>query len=703
VVTAAAAAVVAGSATGVLAAPASPPTAEVAVAETLTPVLHGKATAAGSGTQSIHFYARTVGATSWDLLNDVTASGTDAYLPLPEGELSIGEGFEYQISHCDSSGCNPSAVKTGSVSPALGAGARSGATRLPFTIGDRVAAQVDVGSGNLLLSATAFSLPRRATDALSVGVAYNSVTRLQAAHFAGSVGPATSGWRLSTGPDVRLEHNAGSGWVVYHADNGLTGAFKPATGGGYEPPAGFKMDLAAVTGGGWTLTDHGSGEERRFDANGRLTGIADRSTNKNELTFGYDGNGALTGIVTDVGPEVAKTLSVTSTGSGTPRITEISQSPDGYGLSQRSVTFDYDSSNRLEVITDAEGRTTQFAYSGSGNLASVTAPGGAQTSFTYDLQGRVLTVTQPTATTATAVTRFSYASGETRVADPNGNLTSSFTRYEHDTDGMLLVAKATDPTGNVREQSYTTFLDVKTSTNTAGTTTFGYTANGGESLTGITTATGSATEYTYNDPAVPFQPDSGTDAQDNTSVFSYSEQGQFTGAENANTVSAKVEYNDDGTVKNSTSASGAVTTFGHNDADGLVDSITPPPGSSLQARSFTWDGFGRLKSREDGRGIVETYSYDDLDRVSDVAYSAGGGSVSYTYDAAGRVQTRTDAAGVTTYTYDPLGRLASRVNTAGGDWSPTPTTRSATSRPRPTPPARPATPTTPATWSPGSR
>jgi RHS repeat-associated protein len=678
-VVAAASAVVVGSATGVLAAPASAPTAEVTVAESLTPVLHGKATSAGTGTQSIHFYARTVGATSWDLLNDIASSGTNAYLALPADTLSIGQSFEYQIAHCDSSGCNPSAVKTGYVSQAMGAGARPGATRVPFTIGDGVAAQVDVGSGNLLLSATAFSLPRRAAGDLPVGVAYNSVTRRVDGHFAGAVGPATSGWRLSTGPDVRLKADAGYGSVVYFGDNGLTGTFLPKSGAPttYESPDGFKMDLAGDATNGWTLTDHTSGEIRSFDATGRLTDIADRSKIPNKVTFGYDSNGALTEIVTDVGPSDPRTLTVFSTGSGAGRITEISQDgsitvSSGYPAPHsRSVTFDYDGSTRLQTITDAEGRTTSFGYSGSGNLSSVTAPGGAQTSFTYDLLGRVLTVTQPTATTVTAVTRFAYAATETNVADPNSNqaqsiLVAAHTRYEYTEDGMLLVAKATDPTGNVREATYTPFLDVETSKKTAGTTTFDHTANDGESLTGVTTATGSASSYGYGNTDFPFQPDTGEDAQSNASLFSYSEQGQFTGAENANAVSAEVTYNDDGTVATSTSASGAVTTYGHADTDGLLDTITPPTGTSLGARSYTWDGFGRLESREDGRNIVEEYSYDDLDRVLEVDYTGTTPSVSYTYDTAGRVATRTDGSGVTTYTYDPLGRLASRINTAGG-------------------------------------
>ena len=72
-------AVVAGSATGVLAAPASAPHAEVAISHSLAPVLYGKATAAGSGTQSIRFSARTAGASTWNLLDAVSVTGTEAF------------------------------------------------------------------------------------------------------------------------------------------------------------------------------------------------------------------------------------------------------------------------------------------------------------------------------------------------------------------------------------------------------------------------------------------------------------------------------------------------------------------------------------------------------------------------------------------------------------------------------------------------
>jgi hypothetical protein len=71
------------------------------------------------------------------------------------------------------------------------------------------------------------------------------VTRRADGTSSGSLGHASSGWRLSTGPDVRLRHDGGTGPVVYSGPNGLTGTFTPIPGalGIYTQPTGFKMGL----------------------------------------------------------------------------------------------------------------------------------------------------------------------------------------------------------------------------------------------------------------------------------------------------------------------------------------------------------------------------------------------------------------------------------------------------------------------------
>ena len=61
--------------------PATAPTAEVSLPESLSPTLHGVATAPGTGAESIQFYARTNSATTWNLLNGVSVAGRDEYVP----------------------------------------------------------------------------------------------------------------------------------------------------------------------------------------------------------------------------------------------------------------------------------------------------------------------------------------------------------------------------------------------------------------------------------------------------------------------------------------------------------------------------------------------------------------------------------------------------------------------------------------------
>jgi RHS repeat-associated protein len=676
----AAAVTVLSMATGVLAAPSSAPVSEVAANETLTPVLHGQATAPGTGSETIHFSARTVGSATWNLLNDVVASGRDAYRALPADQLSIGQAFEFQISHCDATGCTAAPVQTGYVSPDLAAGKRPGATRTSFTMGDRISAQVDVGTGNLLVTTSQLTLRRINGATVDLGLAYNGLTLAPGSRFDSSISP---GWRFSTGSDVRLKGAGGGRYVTYYGPGGVSGVFtrKANTTDQYDSPKSVKGTLTGDTTNGWTLEGHGSGDKLVFNRFGWLTAVKDRKNN--QTTFNYDSAGHLTRVRADLGTDGARTVDVTLDGSD--RIATLTQTADA--THSRSASYAYDSNGRLESITDVLGRNTTFGYNASGDLASITAPGGAQTTFEYDAQHRATVVNQPSAGTDRAVTRFVYHAGagadSTLVADPNTDQGQAVADVPHTTydlstddgdmaiDGMRLVSKVTDPAGHERSKTYTPFYDVETATNTGGTTTFGYTANSGESLTSATAPTSGQVGYEYTAPGAPFSPSSREDAQGNTTTWSYdSTDGSFTGGTDGNNASAEITRNSDGTVDTATSPSGAVTNFNYDTVHQLTG-ITPPTGNSLQVRSYGYDAYGRIETytvtRDTTQGpVTQTFSYDDADRVTEVNYSDSTPSVSYSYDTAGRVQTRTDASGITTYTYDPLGRLAARAHTAGG-------------------------------------
>jgi RHS repeat-associated protein len=89
------------------------------------------------------------------------------------------------------------------------------------------------------------------------------------------------------------------------------------------------------------------------------------------------------------------------------------------------------------------------------------------------------------------------------------------------------------------------------------------------------------------------------------------------------------------------------------DAGQLEDVYRPAPLSTL---SYTYDAFGRVLTSTDAAGTT-TYHYDGLDHVTEVD-QPDGTKTTYQYDALGDVLTQTDTTGgTTTDTYNDLGLL----------------------------------------------
>lgn len=84
--------------------------------------------------------------------------------------------------------------------------------------------------------------------------------------------------------------------------------------------------------------------------------------------------------------------------------------------------------------------------------------------------------------------------------------------------------------------------------------------------------------------------------------------------------------------------------------------------------SYQYNGFSLRTQRTDARGVVTTYSYDTLNRPTQISYNVGTSgvpataTVTYTYGTSaaqnnnGRLLTMTDGVGSETYSYDVMGR-----------------------------------------------
>lgn len=139
----------------------------------------------------------------------------------------------------------------------------------------------------------------------------------------------------------------------------------------------------------------------------------------------------------------------------------------------------------------------------------------------------------------------------------------------------------------------------------------------------------------------------------------------------------RFDYNGGEDLTQVTDPRNLVTQYPRNGLGDATQLISPDTGT---ATNNTLDAAGRPLTRTDSRGVLATYSYDPLNRLTGVGYSKASltsRSFSQTYDQTGagfahgigRLTSTTFPEGSTQYSYDPQGRLTSsvqRVNAATG-------------------------------------
>ncbi|EEF93624.1 RHS repeat-associated core domain protein, partial [Catenibacterium mitsuokai DSM 15897] len=118
------------------------------------------------------------------------------------------------------------------------------------------------------------------------------------------------------------------------------------------------------------------------------------------------------------------------------------------------------------------------------------------------------------------------------------------------------------------------------------------------------------------------------------------------------------------------------TDYGYNGFGDQVRLSSPDTGVS----TFTYDSAGARRTETDARGVVRTYGYDVLGRLTGISYSNSGHdqNVYYLYDtvsgvcqsgetfAVGRVTSMTDSSGNTQYCYDRFGRVVRKYQEVAG-------------------------------------
>ncbi|WP_235364764.1 LysM peptidoglycan-binding domain-containing protein [Sphingomonas sp. ERG5] len=152
-----------------------------------------------------------------------------------------------------------------------------------------------------------------------------------------------------------------------------------------------------------------------------------------------------------------------------------------------------------------------------------------------------------------------------------------------------------------------------------------------------------------------------------------------------------LDFNIDGTLKQSTDANGSISTFTYNAFGELVGSIVQRDAATIAA-TRSYDRRGLLKTEivdaaAGGKAITTSYGYDAFGRaiqltnannkITNSEYDRDGrlvkvtdaltNSTSYTYDARDNLVAVTDADGkITRYVYDKAGRKIATIDALGG-------------------------------------
>lgn len=365
-------------------------------------------------------------------------------------------------------------------------------------------------------------------------------------------------------------------------------------------------DVAAVTGGTGDVTTFGYNLARRrttqVDPRGNVAGATPAAYT---WTFTFDASG--------------RQLTATHPASGTTKTS-------------------YDALGRLSSTTNALGVTTwATTYDANNNVTSEKDAAGGMTLSTYDELNRPVTVTDPRGKVWS--TSYDQVGNRLSSTTPLGSIAS----WTYDDDGRL--ATSVDPRGNVTGGAPATY-----------TTTYGYDA--ADNQTSVTTPLGDTSNsgYDSNNNAT-----TRTDALLHATGYTYDTLNRLASITAPDTGVTTYTHDSVGNVATRKDANLHVTTYGY-DLAGRATSTTSPTG---QRANYTYDAAGNHQSTETPIGSATTptgdgtiaFTYDPLNRQTQINYSDATPDVTLGYDAAGRRTSMVDALGTQTYGYDAADRL----------------------------------------------
>jgi len=476
---------------------------------------------------------------------------------------------------------------------------------------------------------------------------------------------------LSYSLDLICSESTGNGACEYVAENRPDGSqvkFNGTPGvGPYTEQGGGGLSTLTYnsTTGQYTLQDEEATTEV-FDSNANLLSIKDTSGIGWTINHSYTSN--------------SSTTTVTHTNG------------QSFTLVQTSVSVG--SSAGSEVLTDPAGNTYTLQIAADSDLSSIAFPGSPATliSFKYnpaikaglsevDYNGNPYSYTSYRSDTSA----YNGWATSTYLADGSQNFSVS---YAADSAGNL-AATVTNELGHQSTQTYdgtngagSDYNGLLSSVSNTAVSDCGSTVNSRQydnngNLSQTVDNNGNVHTYTY---AINGQLQTETEASGTTqarktdyvwdpnqqlnrltsmTVEGWSKTAYTYNAQNRLASVAVTNLSANGTANQTLTTAYNYTLYG----SGMVQtmSVTHPSPNNSDTDVSTYDTLGNLTSFADGLGHTTTYSnYNGLNEVQHVV-GPNGDATDYTYDARGRIATKTThpygIAGTWTYTYDGFGLL----------------------------------------------
>jgi RHS repeat-associated protein len=304
----------------------------------------------------------------------------------------------------------------------------------------------------------------------------------------------------------------------------------------------------------------------------------------------------------------------------------------------RGFVFDlvYDTAGNLKTINAPESSVTQLGRNATtGLVESVTDPNGKVWTYQYDGEGKVTAIISPRAGNKTT---FGYDASDrvNTVVEPRGykagNNPADYTwtiTYD-DADNLLTrssplrfaTTNVWDPAGN---------LDLTRDQKNRATD---YVYDAADRLTDVVAPDSSTTHYGYDSVG---NLTTRTDAEDRTWTFAYSNKNQLSSTTSPLSKVWTFTYWPTRVPKRKTLPSGGTVDYSYDELDRLTQILYSA--TSTPDVIFTYDKNSNLKTMNDEETSNAVYAYDGLNRISTV--TRGTNVFSYLYDPAGNVTRRT--------------------------------------------------------------